>query len=492
MRFDTTKTTAIIPTKIPVLLNQKLYVAPFVNAEEIENNDDYQDVQNYEQYDKYENYYLDEDREFDYKSYMSIPRESLEEVIPLDYRNEDEEASERNEQNNEKKKKKSDTLKIIYISILSSMIVCAIASFFLAGLMVYLRDEGIKNMEPAFKTCKNITIEERSNELISEVAEKAGPSVVGIKATVLTRDFFFGITESTPEGSGIVFRENGYILTNNHVIESALVNNTNNIAEGCKIEVILPSKKDDKYVSYQAKVVGRDTRTDLAVLKIDAKNLETASFGNSDNVRVGEVAVAIGNPGGLEYMGSVTSGIISGLNRTVDVGNGRQIKLIQTDAAINPGNSGGALVNAKGEVIGVNTVKIAGSVYEGLGFAIPSNIVKEVVENLVEFNYVKGRPSLGVRIDTRYTEDVAKRYKLPVGVYVASVDLLSAAEKAGIERGDIITEFGGVKVKTFDELVEEKNKYAAGDTVEVKVYKLEQEKTVKLKMKLGEDLGTIS
>lgn len=452
---------------------------------EQEKSDEYQNVQNYEEYHKYENYYLDEDREFDYRSYMSLPRESQEDVIPSDYRKEE-------EQPKKKEKKKSGNGKIILISVISSLLVCGIFAFLLIGVMLYIADENFKNIEPAFKTYKNITIEERSSELISEVAEKAGPSVVGIKATVLTRDFFFGITESNPEGSGIIFRENGYILTNNHVVESALDTNTNNLSEGCKIEVILPTKNDGKYETYEATVVGRDTKTDLAVLKIDAHGLPTATFANSDKVRVGEVAVAIGNPGGIEYMGSVTAGIVSGLNRTVEIGNGKQIKLIQTDAAINPGNSGGALVNAKGEVMGVNTVKIAGSVYEGLGFAIPSNIVKQVVENLVEFNYVKGRPSLGVRIDVRYTEEVAKKYRLPVGVYVGSVDLLSAAERAGIEKGDIITEFGGVKVKTYEDLVEEKNKYAAGDEVVVKVYKIEQEKTVKLKMKLGEDLGTVS
>ena len=305
----------------------------------------------------------------------------------------------------------------------------------------------------------------------------------------MTRDYFFGITESNPEGSGIVFRENGYILTNNHVIESALLNNTNTIANGCKIEVILPSPSNK---TYEAKVIGRDTKTDLAVLKIEETGLETAEFGNSDNIRVGQTAIAIGNPGGLEYMGSVTSGIISGLNRTVDLGNGKQLKLVQTDAAINPGNSGGALVNSKGEVIGVNTVKIAGSNYEGLGFAIPSNTVKEVVESLVEFKYVKGRPLLGIKVDTRYTESVAKQYRMPIGVYVASVDLLSAAEQAGIEKGDVITEFDGVKIKNIDELNEQKNKHVAGDEVDVKLYKATTGRTKTVKMKLGEDIGTIS
>ena len=423
----------------------------------------------------------DKNFEFDYRGYMSEPRDveysdgkneeffNVEDVAP---------------------KKQNGVLWTALISLCVSFCVC---SLFAVGVLFgapYLKEQNNKETKEAFgERYKSVTIESTSDELIAEVAEKVGPSVVGIKTTVLTRDFFYGLTESNPSGSGIIFKENGYILTNNHVIENALTSGTNNIANGCKIEVILPSEKEEVY---EAKVVGRDSKTDLAVLKIEKSGLNAVEFGNSDRLRVGEVAIAIGNPGGLEYMGSVTSGIISGLNRTLALENGRQLKLIQTDAAINPGNSGGALVNSKGQVIGINTVKIAGSEYEGLGFAIPSNKVIEIGESLVEFKYVKGRPLIGITIDTRYNESMAKRYSMPVGVYVASVDLLSSAYRAGIEKGDIITEFGDVAIKDIDQLNEEKNKYVAGEEVKVKVYKSTTGKTKTVKIKLGEDIGTTS
>ena len=444
-------------------------------SEESENNFEKEDIE------------YDRSFEFDYRGYMSEPKN-------IEYNNEVEEEENKEEVSScddVKKEKKNGVLSTVVISFCVSFFVCCL---FVVGAVFgtpYLKEFNNKETEEAFKTYKNITIESTSDELIAEVAEKVGPSVVGIKTTISTRDFFFGLTESNPSGSGsgVVFKENGYILTNNHVIENALETGTNNINDNCKIEVILPSKIDKVY---EAKVVGRDPKTDLAVLKIEKKGLSAIEFGDSDKLRVGETAIAIGNPGGLEYMGSVTSGIISGLNRTLALENGRELKLVQTDAAINPGNSGGALVNAKGQLIGINTVKIAGSEYEGLGFAIPSNKVKEICDSLVKFKYVKGRPLIGIMIDLRYTESVAKRNNMPVGVFVASVELLSSAYRAGIKEGDIITEFGDVKVKNISELNKEKDKYKSGDEVRVKIYKSSTRKTKPVKIKLGEDVGTIS
>jgi len=337
---------------------------------------------------------------------------------------------------------------------------------------------------------KQIEIVNSTESPATVIAEKVGPSIVGIKVTYLTQDFWFGAQQTSGSGSGIIIRSDGYILTNNHVIEDAM-GSGNQIARGASIQVILPNQPDEYY---DAKVVGRDEKTDIAVLKIDLSELPAAEIGNSDELKVGELAVAIGNPAGLEFMGSVTQGIISGLNRQIQVGSGQTLKVIQTDAAINPGNSGGALVNAKGQVIGVNTVKISGSNYEGLGFAIPINTAMEIANSLISDGYVKGRPQLGVSIDTRFNEELAKQYNVPAGLLVADVSPLSAAYNAGIKSGDIIVEFNGVPVKTFSELETEKNKYKAGDTVMLKIYRFEgndvtKGKYLNIEVTLGEDKG---
>lgn len=327
----------------------------------------------------------------------------------------------------------------------------------------------------------------KSDSPVEAIAEKVGPSIVGIQVTVPAKSrygFFFELEENgVGYGSGIIIRQDGYILTNNHVIEAAVASSlSNKLIDGAKIEVILPSNKD---VSYEAQIVGRDEKTDIAVLKINAANLPVAELGDSDSVKVGELAVAIGNPGGMDYMGSVTAGIISGINRTITLENGREFKLIQTDAAINPGNSGGALVNSQGQVIGINTIKISATDIEGLGFAIPINEANEIAESLINYKYVKNRPYLGVVIDNTFTEEDAKRLKVPVGLLVYDVQPLSAAYKAGIHTGDIITKFDGVAVTKFKELEDQKNKHKPGDEVEVEVYR--EGETLKLKVVLGEE-----
>jgi len=331
---------------------------------------------------------------------------------------------------------------------------------------------------------RKVVVESADSPVVA-IAEKVGPSVVGISVTAqkLQGDFwFFGTKETSEQGSGIIIRSDGYVMTNNHVIESALDGTSNEIAQGAKIEVILPS---DREKAYPARVVGRDSKTDLAVLKIEKDNLPVVEFGNSDQVKVGELAVAIGNPGGLEYMGSVTVGVISGLNRTIPITDDRYMKLIQTDASINPGNSGGALVNSKGQLIGVNTAKIGGFDYEGLGFAIPINRAKEITDNLIEFNYVKGRPLIGITVETRFTEEIARQNNLPMGVLVDEVTLYSAAYKAGIKRMDIITKFNGIPVKSVEELNNERDKHKPGEIVKVEVYR--DGKTIELELEIGEE-----
>ena len=208
-----------------------------------------------------------------------------------------------------------------------------------------------------------------------DIAKKAGPAVVGVVSKITTTTYFGLSQEQEGGGSGIIINSDGYIITNQHVINGATT-----------VKVVLNNGKE-----YDAKLIGQDRKTDLAVIKIEETNLPTAELGQSSALEVGELAVAIGNPMGLEFAGSVTAGVISALNRTMTV-DGRQYTLIQTDAAINPGNSGGALVNKYGQVIGINTVKIGASGYEGMGFAIPIDIAMPIINELLESGYVKGRP----------------------------------------------------------------------------------------------------
>lgn len=398
-----------------------------------------------------------------------------------------------------RRKRKKKIFELVLVSLLSSIFGGGILFLILQVVMPAVQPSvnGYFNQMETDKTnsgesgdinvlpgvLKKIEIE-KSESPVTAVAEKVSPSIVGIRVTSRVDDFFFGERERAGEGSGIIIRADGYILTNNHVIEEALIDRSNKLSKGSKIEVILPNMKDEPFV---AEVVGRDRKTDLAVLKIDAKGLPAAEFGDSDSLKPGELAIAIGNPGGLEYMGSITVGVISGLNRTVQTEDGKELKLIQTDAAINPGNSGGALVNSQGLVIGVNTIKIAAIGYESLGFAIPINTVKEITDNLIEYKYVIGRPYLGIYIENGYTEEVAKRNGMPAGIFVADVEPLSGAYKAGIKRMDVITKFNDVPVKTFSELEEEKNKHKPGDVVTIEIYR--EGKTLTVEVELGEDKG---
>jgi len=331
---------------------------------------------------------------------------------------------------------------------------------------------------------------EEAGTIVTKVAKEVGPSVVGIMVTPGQRQYrsyydLFSIDDSSPsQGSGIIIREDGYIVTNFHVIEDAYDDNTGKFIKNSKIEVYLPGESD---TPYEAEVIGKDSKTDLAVIKIDKTGLPAVTFADSDKTQVGELAIAIGNPGGLEFMGSVTVGFISGLNRTVTTEDGKTLTYLQTDAAINPGNSGGALVNSNGEVMGINTVKITAQGFEGIGFAIPSNKVKEITNSLIQYKYVKGRPLLGIVAESDYTSEVAKYYGWPEGVYVADVTTFSGAYMAGIKQNDIITKFDGTEIKSFDELKAAIEKHKPGDVVKVEIYR--NGKTMTLDVTLSEDKG---
>ena len=234
---------------------------------------------------------------------------------------------------------------------------------------------------------------------------------------------------------------------------------------GSKIEVFIDSNAKK---AYNATVVGYNIAADLAVVKIDATGLTPIEFADSATLKVGQYVITIGNPGGLEFMDSVTYGVVSGLDRVVAT-NG-DIKLIQTDAAINPGNSGGALVNAKGRLVGINSSKIVSEEFEGMGFAIPSNTTKEICEKIIE-RQNSPEPYVGITISERYTSSVLKSYGFPAGAVVSRVAEDSPADKAGIERGDIITAFDGKAITEYTQLTDYIRNSDPGDTVKVKIYR---------------------
>jgi len=275
-------------------------------------------------------------------------------------------------------------------------------------------------------------------------------------------------TSGNSTGSGVIFSEEGYIITNSHVVDGAR-----------EIQVLLTDGR-----TLDAILVSADTLSDLAVLQVEAENLIAAEFGNSDALRVGDTVVAIGDPLGVELRGTMTDGIVSAINRNISTG-GRTMTLIQTNAALNSGNSGGPLINCYGQVIGINTMKIGDHVssagVEGLGFAIPSTTVKDIVDQLISQGYVSGRPSLGIT-----GQEIPRLYQiyynLPAGVYVTEVEPGSSAEQTGIQVQDVILSVDGQRVKNPDEIQTILYSHQAGDVVEVVVYRAGQQGTVQLQL----------
>lgn len=347
-------------------------------------------------------------------------------------------------------------------TVIIAMLVVAAAAMVFAGCFSLGadEDENLENLGEGIPAASS-RIDSKGWEKASDArntpvvraARAVGPAVVGITNKAVARDWFnnqFEIEQGV--GSGVIFRADGYIVTNNHVIAGA--------------KEIIVSLADGRSVS--GELIGTDEITDLAVVKIDADNLTAAEFGDSDDIMVGEPAIAIGNPLGLEFQGSVTAGVISALNRTLNL-NDRQFKLIQTDAAINPGNSGGALVNADGLVIGINSAKLAANGVEGMGFAIPINTVRDIVAELMEKGRVI-RPWLGVGVfDKETAARQGYRLNADAGVYVEHVDKDGSAGAAGIRRGDIILEIAGKPVNTVGELRSAVAEQKVGTVIQVKL-----------------------
>ena len=376
---------------------------------------------------------------------------------------------------------------------------------------------GMSALAQADNTDKHFSvIEAASNEdslTIPEIAKKCGTSVVAIetetKVVYNTYDnnyynpfggmFGYGYGygygnrggrggtqeyTQTAAGSGIIISEDGYVLTNNHVISGA-----------DKITVYVNSGDGSEEQSYEATLVGSSESNDIAVLKIDATGLNAAAFGDSDQIEVGELAVAIGNPMGQVH-GSVTAGIISAVEQELTIDD-VTINAIQTDAAINPGNSGGALFDSYGNVIGIVYAKSSSVSIEGIGYAIPVNNIKDLVAQMInDPDSVKDQTKgsqimLGITIRD-ITEDMSKQYSMPVGVYITEVSSMSAAERAGLQKGDIITEFAGETVTSADNLNAIKAKQTSGDTVSVKIDRNGKEMTLDLVIPQPTEVDTAS
>lgn len=303
------------------------------------------------------------------------------------------------------------------------------------------------------------------------VASKVRPSIVGIEVEYSVNSIFYrNKSTATAAGSGIIISEDGYILTNNHIVNSSSTSYYYELGKANKVTVTLYNDS----TKYDATIVGTDSQTDLAVIKIEKNGLKAAELGDSDAVQVGEFAMAIGNPLGLTD--SVTAGIVSAVNREVSDQDGNSYVAIQTDASINSGNSGGALVNSKGRVIGVNTLKLSGTGVEGVGFAIPINSTKEIYEQLIQYNKVK-RPYIGIG-GYDLDEQTAEDNNLVVGIYIKTIEDFSAGEKAGLKIGDVIVEVDGTKVTKMDELNAIKNQKQIGDTLKLKVFREGKEKEI--------------
>lgn len=303
------------------------------------------------------------------------------------------------------------------------------------------------------------------------VASKVRPSIVGIEVEYSVNSIFYrNKSTATAAGSGIIISEDGYILTNNHIVNSSSTSYYYELGKANKVTVTLYNDS----TKYDATIVGTDSQTDLAVIKIEKNGLKAAELGDSDAVQVGEFAMAIGNPLGLTD--SVTAGIVSAVNREVSDQDGNSYVAIQTDASINSGNSGGALVNSRGQVIGVNTLKLSGTGVEGVGFAIPINSTKEIYEQLIQYNKVK-RPYIGIG-GFDLDEQTAEDNNLVVGIYIKTIEDFSAGEKAGLKIGDVIVEVDGTKVTKMDELNAIKNQKQIGDTLKLKVFREGKEKEI--------------
>lgn len=369
-------------------------------------------------------------------------------------------------------RKKRGIGKKVLAGVLALVLVAAVSfGGGFAGYLVASKNGGQTVMYQAAPS-GSATSTSSSTGSLADVASAVSPSVVVVTTEQLvTNNYFWGGQQVlSGAGSGVILTTDGYIVTNYHVVEGA--------------QQITVTLHDDS--TYTATVVGSDQQSDIALLKIDATGLTPAVLGDSDSVQVGEVVIAVGNPMGT-LGGTVTDGIVSALNRDISV-EGNKMTLMQTSAAISPGNSGGGLFNTNGELIGIVNAKYSDEDAEGLGFAIPVNTMKTVVQDLLENGYVTGRPALGITVITVGDVQTAMQYGVSsLGVYVNSVDEGSGAEAAGMKAGDRIVSIGTQLVESTDDVTNALKSYNVGDVVEVQVDRGRE--LITLQVTLGEKTG---
>ena len=388
-----------------------------------------------------------------------------------------------------KPKKKSNFGRNVVIPFFSGVVGCAVVlgtCFGIPSIRNEIMGTGASNLSNSSSGSQSsgyvdqVSLSNYSDTAVY-AANKILPSIVGIQIEYNVTSMFsiFGgnqASTATATGSGIIISDDGYILTNNHVVSSSESEAYYQVSEATKITVTLFN--DD--TQYEATIVGTDEETDLAVIKIDATGLTKAEFADSDSIKVGEFAMAVGSPLGLQS--TITCGVVSAVNREVTDTDRKTYTLIQTDAAINAGNSGGALVNSEGKVIGVNTLKLTGNDVEGMGFAIPINSTTDITSQLIQYSKVR-RPYIGVT-GMDLDAETARKNNLVEGIYVKDVETFSAAEKGGIKIGDVIIKADGKDVKTMDELNEIKNSHSIGDEMTITVNRDGEQKD--LTITLGE------
>ena len=380
------------------------------------------------------------------------------------------------------------------LKLLAVVLCCAITSAAALGVFVAMIQNGVINVQSseassnaAFTISRVVNGDTGSDTSTSsdgtvsamsdqDIAAKLTPSVVCIQNYQVTQNYGFMQTDMSDssvspagEGSGIIMSEDGYIITNAHVVEGAT-----------SLKVITSDGE-----TYEAQLIGSDTVTDLAVVKIDATGLTAAEFGSSEDLRVADKVMAIGNPGGHELSSSVTIGYVSALNRAIaNNTTGYTMEYIQTDAAINPGNSGGALINEYGQVVGINSAKISATGYEGLGFAIPIDTAQPIISDLIQYGYVKDRAVLG--ISGQFIDSMTGRfYGLPQGEYVAQLNS-SAAQASGLQVGDVITAIDGQQLDSESTLRSAILSKKPGDTVTLQVYRSSTQQSATVELKLSE------
>lgn len=380
------------------------------------------------------------------------------------------------------------------LKLLAVVLCCAITSATSLGVFVAMIQNGVINVQSseassnaAFTISRVVNGDTSSDTSASsdgtvsamsdqDIAAKLTPSVVCIQNYQVTQNYGFMQTDTSDssvspasEGSGIIMSEDGYIITNAHVVEGAT-----------SLKVMTSDGE-----TYEAQLVGSDTVTDLAVVKIDATGLTAAEFGSSEDLRVADKVMAIGNPGGHELSSSVTIGYVSALNRAIaNNTTGYTMEYIQTDAAINPGNSGGALINEYGQVVGINSAKISATGYEGLGFAIPIDTAQPIISDLIQYGYVKDRAVLG--ISGQFIDSMTGRfYGLPQGEYVAQLNS-SEAQASGLQVGDVITAIDGQQLDSESTLRSAILSKKPGDTVTLQVYRSSTQQSATVELRLSE------